>query len=413
MFCVISVVKEKKQLQIAERVLNTPPYPFAELARIKREMLAKGADLIDLGIGDPDRPTPPHIVEALCRAARDTRTHQYDETGNGLPAFREAIASWYNNRFGVSLDPDREILRLIGSKEGLAHMFWSVLNPGDAALLPDPAYPVYKVNTNFAGGAPYMMPLLKENGDLPDLDAIPADVAQQAKIMMLCYPNMPTAAVAERDFYERVVDFAHKNDVLVCLDMAYSEIAFDGYETQSLLQVPGAKEVAVEFHSLSKTYNMTGWRIGYAVGNPQALEALGKLKSNLDSGAFLAIQEAATAALAGPQDCVAEMRAIYQRRRDLLVEGLRKLGWPVEKAKATFYVWTPTPEGYTSAQFAELLLSQTQVLLTPGNAYGTQGEGFVRMALTVQASDPEARIGEMLERIGSTLDLKWGGKGRA
>ena len=400
-------------MQTADRVLNTPPYPFAELARIKREMIAKGADLVDLGIGDPDRPTPPHIVEALCRAARDPRTHQYDETGAGLPAFREAVARWYEGRFGVELDTDKEILRLIGSKEGLAHMFWSVLNPGDAALLPDPAYPVYKVNTNFAGGKPHMMPLLKENGYLPDLDAIPADVAARAKIMMLCYPNMPTAAVAERDFYERAVEFARKHDILVCLDMAYSEIAFDGYRTQSLLQVPGAKEVAVEFHSLSKTYNMTGWRIAYAVGNPHALQALGKLKSNLDSGAFLAIQQAAAAALTGPQDCVAEMMATYQRRRDLLIEGLRALGWPVEKPRATFYVWTPTPEGYTSAEFAELLLNEAQVLLTPGSAYGEQGEGFVRMALTVQAQDPEARIGEMLERIERRLDLKWGAKGAA
>ena len=225
--------------------------------------------------------------------------------------------------------------------------------------------------------------------------------------MMLCYPNMPTAAVAERDFYQRVVDFAHKHDVLVCLDMAYSEIVFDGYRSQSLLQVPGAKEVAVEFHSLSKTYNMTGWRIGYAVGNPQALQALGKLKSNLDSGAFLAIQEAAVAALTGAQDCVAQMMQIYQRRRDLLVEGLRDLGWPPAKPKATFYVWMPTPEGRTSAEFAQALLSQAQVLVTPGSAYGSQGEGFIRMALTVQAADPEARIREMLERIARAPDLKY------
>jgi LL-diaminopimelate aminotransferase len=398
-------------------VLRTPPYPFAELARIKREMLAQGADLIDLGIGDPDRPTPPHIVEALCRAAHDPRTHQYDETGAGLPAFREAIARWYESRFGVRLDPGQEILRLVGSKEGLAHMFWSVLNPGDVALLPDPAYPVYRVNTNFAGGEPYMMPLLRENGYLPDLDAIPADIAKRAKIMMLCYPNMPTAAVAERDFYQRVVEFARAHDVLVCLDMAYSEIAFDGYRTQGLLQVPGAKEVAVEFHSFSKTYNMTGWRIGYAVGNPQALQALGKLKSNLDSGAFLAIQEAAAAALNGPQDCVAQMMTIYQRRRDLLVAGLRNLGWPVEKPRATFYVWTPTPEGKSSAEFAQALLSQAQVLVTPGSAYGGQGEGFIRMALTVQAADPEARIQEMLERIARLPALRFGAsaqpKGRA
>ena len=394
-------------MHIADRVLRTPPYPFAELARIKREMQAQGADLIDLGIGDPDRPTPPHIVEALCRAARDARTHQYDETGNGLPAFREAIARWYQNRFGVGLDVDKEILRLVGSKEGLAHMFWTVLNPGDAALLPDPAYPVYKVNANFAGGEPYMMPLLKDNGYLPDLDAIPAEVARRAKIMMLCYPNMPTAAVAERDFYQRAVEFARKHELLVCLDMAYSEVAFDGYRTQSLLQVEGAKEVAVEFHSLSKTYNMTGWRIGYAAGNAAALAGLGKLKSNLDSGAFLAIQEAAAAALNGPQDCVAETMAIYQGRRDLLVDGLRRLGWPVEKPKATFYIWMPTPRGRKSAEFAELLLSRAQTLVTPGSAYGSRGEGFIRMALTVQGGDAEGRIAQMLERIAREPELKW------
>ena len=398
-------------MQIADRVLKTPPYPFAELARIKREMVAKGADLIDLGIGDPDRPTPPHIVEALCRAARDPKTHQYDETGTGLPAFRQAIASWYESRFGVKLDVDKEILRLIGSKEGLAHMFWSVLNPGDTTLIPDPAYPVYKVNTNFAGGEPYLMPLRKENDYLPDLDAIPVDVAKRAKIMMLCYPNMPTAAVAERDFYKRVVQFAHKYDILVCSDMAYSEMAFDGYRAHSILQVPGAKEVAVEFHSLSKTYNMTGWRIGYAVGNPQALEGLGKLKSNLDSGAFLAIQEAAVAALTGPQDCVAEVTAMYQRRRDMLVEGLQKLGWPTQKARATFYVWTPTPEGYNSAEFAQFMLSEVQALVTPGSAYGSQGEGFIRMALTVQGSDAEGRIRELLNRLSRAPALKWRAKG--
>jgi len=255
------------------------------------------------------------------------------------------------------------------------------------------------------------MPLRKENDYLPDLDAIPVDVAKRAKIMMLCYPNMPTAAVAERDFYKRVVQFAHKYDILVCSDMAYSEMAFDGYRAHSILQVPGAKEVAVEFHSLSKTYNMTGWRIGYAVGNPQALEGLGKLKSNLDSGAFLAIQEAAVAALTGPQDCVAEVTAMYQRRRDMLVEGLQKLGWPTQKARATFYVWTPTPEGYNSAEFAQFMLSEVQALVTPGSAYGSQGEGFIRMALTVQGSDAEGRIRELLDRLSRAPALKWRAKG--
>jgi LL-diaminopimelate aminotransferase len=393
-------------MQIADRLLRTPPYPFAELARFKAKAKAEGVDLIDFGIGDPDQPTPPHVVKTLCEAARDPATHQYDETGKGLPEFRAAVASWYEKRFGVKLDQDREVLRLIGAKEGLAHLAWAVLNPGDAALVPDPGYPVYKVAADSAGADVHFMPLLETTGYLPHLDAVPADVLGRARLMYLCYPNMPTGAVAEADFYHKLVEFAVGKDLLICLDMAYSELSYDGYETQSLLQVEGAKDVAIEIHSLSKTYNMTGWRIGFAVGNAEALAALEKLKSNVDSGAFLAIQRAATAALAGPQKCVAEMRAIYQKRRDLLVEGLAELGWQMPKPRATCYVWAPVPKGYTSAAMAEALLREAGVLVTPGSFYGEHGEGYVRFSLTVQGGRPEERIAEATSRIKEKVGLR-------
>jgi len=392
-------------MQVAERLLKTPPYPFAELARLKAEARAAGRDLVDFGIGDPDQPTPPHIVEALCEAAYDPITHQYDETGKGLPEFRQAAASWYRDRFGVSLDPDTEVLRLIGAKEGIAHLAWAILNPGDLALLPDPGYPVYKVASMFAGAELHFMPLREGAGYLPDLAAIPAEVLRRAKLMYLCYPNMPTGAVAGLDFYRHLVEFARGRGMLVCLDMAYSELYYDGIRPHSLLEVEGGKDTAIEIHSLSKTYNMTGWRIGYAVGKPEALNALEKLKSNVDSGAFLAIQRAAVAALIGPQECVDRMRAIYQKRRDMLVEGLAEIGWHMPKPKATCYVWAPVPEGYTSAGMAETLLREAGVLVTPGSAYGEHGEGYVRFSLTVQGGDAEARIAEAVARIKQKVRL--------
>ncbi len=392
-------------MQTADRVLRTPPYPFAELARLKAKAKAEGVDLVDFGIGDPDRPTPAHIVEALARAARDPATHQYDETGKGLPEFREAVAAWYEERFGVTLDPHREVLRLIGAKEGLAHLAWAVLNPGDYALIPDPGYPVYRVASEFAGARVHCLALKEEAGYLPDLEAVPREVLQRARLMYLCYPHMPTGAVAGRDFYERLVRFAADHDLLVCLDMAYSELYYDGCRTHSLLQVEGAKQVGIEIHSLSKTYNMTGWRIGYAVGSAEALGALEKLKSNVDSGAFLAIQHAAVAALTGPQDCVEQMRAIYQRRRDLLVDGLGSLGWQAPRPKATCYVWAPTPGGRRAAEVAETLLREAGVLVTPGSAYGECGEGYVRFSLTVQGAHPEARIEEAVSRIREKVPL--------
>ena len=392
-------------MQVADRLLRTPPYPFAELARLKAKAREEGADLIDFGIGDPDQPTPAHIVAALCEAARDPSTHQYDETGKGLPEFRRAVASWYRARFGVSLDPDREVLRLIGAKEGIAHLAWTVLNPGDVALIPDPGYPVYKVASMFAGGELHFMPLPQADGYLPDLQAIPPQALGRARLIYLCYPNMPTGAVAGVDFYRRLVEFAAGRNLLVCLDMAYSELYYDGHQPQSLLQVEGAKEVAIEIHSLSKTYNMTGWRIGFAVGNAEALNALEKLKSNVDSGAFMAIQRAAVAALTGPQDGPEKVRAIYQRRRDLLVDGLARIGWRIPKPKATCYVWAPVPRGYSSAALAEALLREAGVLVTPGSAYGEHGEGYVRFSLTVQGGRPEERIVEAVARIKEKVKL--------
>jgi LL-diaminopimelate aminotransferase len=389
-------------MQIADRLLRTPPYPFAELAKLKARAIADKVDLVDFGIGDPDRPTPSHIIEALRKAAGEPITHRYDETGKGLPEFRQAAAGWYRRRFGVQLDPDKEVLRLIGSKEGLAHLAWTILNPGDVALVPDPGYPVYRAASAFAGGEAHSLPLLQERGFLPDLEAVPDEVARRAKLLYLCYPNMPTGAVASREFFSRAVDFARKRDLLVCLDMAYSEIYYEE-PTVSLLQAEGAREIGIEMHSLSKTFNMTGWRIGYAVGNGKALDALEKMKSNLDSGAFLAIQYAAAAALSGPQDCVARLREMYRQRRDLLVEGLKSLGWEVEKPAGGLYVWASCPAGYSSAALAEALLREAAVLVTPGSAYGAHGEGFVRFSLTISGENPEERIEEAISRIKSKL----------
>ncbi len=393
-------------MQIADRLLRTPPYPFAELARLKAEAKAQGVDLIDFGIGDPDLPTPEHIVEAAIAGVKNPVTHQYDETGKGLPEFRQAVAGWYQRRFGVAVDPDKEALRLIGAKEGLAHLAWTVLNPGDIALVPDPGYPVYRTASDFAGAEVHYVPLEASAGYLPDLNAIPAEIVTRARLLWLCYPNMPTTAVAERAFFEQVVEFAHDKNLLVCLDMAYSELAYDGYRPGSLLQVEGAKEIAIEMHSLSKTYNMTGWRLGFAVGNPEAINALEKMKSNLDSGAFLAIQYAGAAALNGSQDCVERMRAVYQQRRDLLVDGLAGIGWQIPKPKATCYVWAPVPAGYASASLAETLLRDAGILATPGSAYGKHGEGYVRFSLTVQGGRPEERIVDAVARIKEKVKLR-------
>jgi LL-diaminopimelate aminotransferase len=378
----------------AERLKQLPPYLFQEIDRLKAELAAKGVDVINLGVGDPDLPTPRHIIEKVREAVKDPSTHQYPSY-SGMNDFRISVAGWYQRRFGVELDPLNEVVTLIGSKEGIAHFPLAFVNPGDLALVPTPAYPVYQVGTLFAGGQSYFMPLVAANGFLPDLDAIPPDTARRARLMFINYPNNPTGATAEKDFYEKVLAFAREYDVIVCHDAAYSEMAFDGYRPMSFLEIPGAKEVGIEFHSLSKTYNMTGWRLGFAVGNARLVQGLGQVKSNIDSGAFNAIQVAGIAALEGSQECVLEMQQIYQERRDLLLAGLRDVGLAPLCPKASFYVWCPTPPGYTSSEFTSLLLKECGIVTTPGSGFGEPGEGYVRMALTVD----KERIAETLARL--------------
>ncbi len=390
----------------SRRLSRIPVYLFSQIAELKRQLRQEGVDIIDLGIGDPDRPTPRHIIEALKEAVEDPQTHRYDESGFGDLELRRAFCEWFEKRFGVRLDPERNIQVLIGSKEGLAHLIWTYVEPGDVVLVPDPAYPVYRNNTLLAGGEPYYMPLLKENKFLPDLSAIPEKVAKKAKLLFLNYPNNPTAAVADLDFFREVVEFAHKYEILVAHDAAYSEVTFDGYVAPSLLQVEGAFDVVVEFHTLSKTFNMTGWRLGFAVGNEQAIKDLSKLKSHVDSSVFLAIQRAGIAAYCGPWEPVKETMEAYRRRRDVLVEGLQRLGCPVEKPKGTFYVWIPVPEGETSESFSEKLLRKAGVLTIPGTGYGKHGEGFVRASLTLLDPNPEARLQEAVERM-ERAGVRW------
>lgn len=380
----------------AERLKKLPPYLFKEIDKKKTEMKAKGVDIIDLGIGDPDLPTPRHIIEAMKASVEDPKTHRYPAYG-GMHDFKVAVADWYERRFGVDLDPETEVLALIGSKEGIAHLPLAFVNPGDVALIPTPGYPVYHIATLFAGGESCFMPLVNDNGFLPDLDEIPGEVARRAKVMFVNYPNNPTAAVADLDFFNRVVEFARKNEILVCHDAAYTEIAFDGYRPPSFMQAEGAKEVGIEFHSLSKTYNMTGWRVGFAVGHSEAVEGLGAIKSNVDSGVFQAIQMAGIKALRHDQSCVSDMIAVYARRRNLVVEGLRAAGFELQSPKASFYLWIRVPEGYTSAQLATRLLERG-VVVTPGNGFGEPGEGYFRIALTQKRE----RLAEAIERIKAT-----------
>ncbi|MDN5347333.1 MAG: LL-diaminopimelate aminotransferase [Clostridia bacterium] len=385
-------------MQVAKRLQNLPPYLFARIEKKIAEAREKGVDIISLGIGDPDRPTPSHIIEELVKEAQNPENHRYP-TSEGLVAFRQAVAEWYEKRYGVKLDPKSEVVTLIGSKEGIAHISFCYVDPGDINLVPDPGYPVYGIGTLLAGGEVYTLPLKEENGYLPDLTAVPSDVARRAKLMFLNYPNNPTGAVADRRFFEEAVEFARQYDVLICHDAAYNEITFDGYRAPSFFEVPGAKEVGIEFNSLSKPFNMTGWRIGWACGRADAIEALARIKSNIDSGVFQAIQYAGIAALKGSMDSVAEVCRIYQERRDILVEGLNSMGWRLNKPKATFYVWAPVPQGYTSESFAEMVLERAGVIVTPGNGYGTFGEGYFRMALTID----KERIREALERLRRVL----------
>jgi LL-diaminopimelate aminotransferase len=365
----------------AKRVEGIPPYLFAEIDRKKEEVKRKGIDVIDLGKGDPDQPTLPFIVEAMKKAIEDPSNHHYPSY-QGMRAFREAVALWYRRRFGVVLDPDKEVFVLIGSKEGIAHIPLAFVNPGEVVLIPNPGYPVYQVATLFAGGVPHFMPLLEQNAFLPDLSSIPQEVVQNTKILFLNYPNNPTAAVAEAGFFERVIELASAHNIIVCHDAAYSEIGYEGYRPLSFLQVDGAKEVGVEFHSLSKTCCMTGWRIGFVVGNRDVIEGLGNIKTNVDSGVFQAIQVAGIEALEKYEKTHEQILEIYQHRRDLLVQALQECGLKPEKIKATFYMWIKVPDGYTSSAFSTLLLTKTGIIVTPGNGFGQWGEGYIRFSLT-------------------------------
>jgi len=388
----------KLSVSLADRVKNLPPYLFAAIDIMKQEAVKKGVDLIDLSIGDPDIPTPGHIVKSMKKAVEKPAHHRYPSY-EGMLSFKQAVADWYKKRFNVKLDPKTEVLSLIGSKEGIGHIPLAFINPGDAVLVPSPGYPVYPVATLFAGGKSHIMPLLEKNSYLPDLDAVPGSVLKKAKLMFVNYPNNPTSAVAGRDFYKDVIDFAAKNNIIVCHDAAYSEIYYDNRKPLSFLQIPGAKDVGIEFHSLSKTYNMTGWRIGFAVGNANVLSGLGKIKTNLDSGVFQAIQEASIEALKTKEPVLENIRDIYQERRDVLYNGLKAIGFELKKPMATFYLWTKVPKGFTSSGFVTHLLENTGVLGTPGNGFGAPGEGYIRFALTVSAK----RMKEAVERIGRII----------
>jgi len=370
---------------------NLPPYLFARIDEMKAEQVKKGVDIIDLGVGDPDLATPDHIVAALCEAAKNPDNHHYPSYA-GMPAYRNAVAAWYKKRFSVTLNAGTEVLALMGSKDGIAHIAEAFVNPGDYVLAPSPGYPVYRTGTLFAEGRVHEMPLRKENRFLPVLDDIPEKVVKSAKLMFINYPNNPTAAIAPEGFYKEIVDFAQDHHIVVVSDNAYSEIAFDGYRAPSFLETKGAMEVGIEMHSLSKTYNMTGWRIGMAVGNKEILAGLGRVKTNVDSGVFNAVQHAAIAALSGPQDCVAKACGIYKERRDVLVAGLRDLGYDVPSPKATFYVWVPVDD---CMAFAARLLNEAGIVATPGVGFGSAGEGYVRFAIT----RPVARIREAIERM--------------
>ncbi len=385
-------------MEEALRMQAIPPYLFARIDEKIAMAKAKGVDVISLGIGDPDLPTPENIIDRLVSAAHNSDNHRYPSYV-GMLEFREAVAEWYKRRANIVLDAKSEVITLIGSKEGIAHISLCYINPGDYTLIPDPGYPVYGVGTLLAGGIPYTMPLKEENGFLPDFEAIPEDIAKKAKLMFLNYPNNPTGAVADEGFFLKAIAFAKKYDIIICHDGPYSEITFKGYRALSFLEVAGAKDVGIEFHSMSKTYNMTGWRIGWAAGNAKVISDLGRLKSNVDSGVFQAIQEASIEGLLGNQDILQEINKVYQERQDIVIECLTDLGWSLERPKAAIYVWPKVPKGYTSASFCELVLDKAGVVLTPGNGYGEYGEGYFRISLTISTE----RLREALQRMKDNL----------
>jgi LL-diaminopimelate aminotransferase len=382
-------------------VESLPPYLFVEISRKIAERKAKGEDVVSFGIGDPDIPTPPHIIERLCKEARIPANQRYPES-EGLPELRKTIANWYQKRFNVTLDPDKEVAPLIGSKEGIAHIALCLLNPGDVALITDPGYPVYTIGTNLAGGTSHYLPISPKNNYLPDLDSIPESVLEKTRVLWLNYPNNPTGAVADLQFFNKAVAFAKKHNICICHDGPYSEVAFDGYTPVSFLQVEGAKDVGIEFHSLSKTYNMTGWRIGMAVGNAEVINSLKTIKSNIDSGIPQAIQYAAIEALTGPQNCIKEHNDVYQRRRDLIVDTLNKMGLEAKMPKASLYIWAKVPNGFTSVEFTNDLLDKVGVVVTPGVGYGQNGEGYIRLSLTIA----DASLLKGLSRMAQWHDSK-------
>jgi LL-diaminopimelate aminotransferase len=385
-------------MRTARRIDELPPYLFASLDRRIAEARGRGVDVVSFAIGDPDRPTSANVVEAAAEAVRDPATHRYPSY-YGMPELRRAIAGYYRRRFGVDLDPDTQVLPLIGSKEGIAHLATAFVDPGDAVLVPDPGYPVYATSAVLAGGRPVPVELSAEEGFQPRLDRVGAADLDAAKILWLNYPNNPTAATAGPDTFGRAVELCAVHDLLLAHDAAYVEVTYDDYVAPSVLQTPGAVDVAVEFGSLSKTYNMTGWRIGWAVGSPVAVEALGRVKTNIDSGIFNALQRAGIEALEGPQDAVAASCELYRRRRDRLVDGLNAAGWALSPPRAAIYVWAPTPGGETSGEFADFLLEAAGVVVAPGAGYGAHGEGYVRFSLTLD----DDRLAEGVDRIARAL----------
>jgi LL-diaminopimelate aminotransferase len=388
----------------SERLDRIPPYIFAEIDRKIDEAKAKGYDIISLGIGDPDTPTLPHVVADMHASIDNPATHNYPPY-QGTKDFRKAAADWMKKRYGAELDPEDEVLALIGSKEGIAHVFLAYVDAGDYTLVPDPAYPVYRNATYLAGGTPYLMPITPENNYLPDLDKIPEDIAKKAKLMFLNYPNNPTGAVANLDYFKKVLEFAKKYEILICHDQAYCEMTYDGYIAPSFFEIEGAKDYCIEFFSHSKTYNMTGWRIGWAAGGKKLMKPLSTIKNNIDSGAFKAIQNAGIVALETPQEEIDKLNSMYAKRRDIMIEGLTDLGWDVRNILATFYIWLPVPEGMTSVEFAEVMLEKAHIVIPPGNGYGPNGEGFFRIAITV-AEDKLREALARMKKAGIRYDMK-------
>jgi LL-diaminopimelate aminotransferase len=382
----------------AHNLDHLPPYLFAQIDAKRDALRAQGIEVISLGIGDPDIPTPTHIVDAMAEAIRKPQNHQYPDYAGSL-AYRTACAAWMKRRFGVELDPRAEVLALIGSKEGIAHIHTAFVNPGDYVLAPSIGYPVYSGGATLMHANTHFLRMRAETGWLAELDAIPAEVLEKARILFLGYPNNPTGAIATPKYFDEAIAFCKQHDLLLVHDNAYSEIAFDGYTAPSILERPGAKDVCIEMFSLSKAYNMTGWRIAFACGNPVAIKALGTVKNNLDSGQFTAIQDAAIAALEGDQQCIADMCELYQGRRNLVLDALAAIGIECEAPKATIYVWAKVPEGFTSAEFTEKVLTEAHVIVTPGSGYGPDGEGYIRISLTT----PDDQLLEAVRRIKETL----------